>query len=370
MNSATIKWLAAAAIALLAVMFVVDRSNQSDTVAGGERLLPELREQLDDVDKIVVTGNDEQDVVTVERDGENWTVLEKGGFGADIGKLRETLLAMADARKLERKTSNPERLSQLGLDGPESGSGTKLEIAGEGFSYALIVGNTAQSKNRYVRMADDNQAWLIDKNPQLPDSGNSWLASELLDLDASRIRSVTVRHDDGETIIISKEAAEDSNFTVADIPDGRELSYATVANGLAGVLKGLTLEDVRPALELDPVSTAVFTTFDGLVITVSRYESDATVDGDEGDAWFAIDADSVPTTVEPESPVSDEAVADDVAIDDTMAEEAADEAEDASAEELAADLDARHAGWQYKIPGYKANLIARRWDDILKAQEE
>jgi hypothetical protein len=74
--------------------------------------------------------------------------------------------------------------------------------------------------------------------------------------------------------------------------------------------------------------------------------------------------------VEPESPVSDKAVADDVAIDDTMAEEAADEAEDASVEELAADLDARHAGWQYKIPGYKANLIARRWDDILKAQEE
>ncbi|MEQ9561134.1 MAG: DUF4340 domain-containing protein [Woeseiaceae bacterium] len=371
MNSTTIKWLAAAAVALLALMFVVDLSDRNDTVAGAELLLPGFREQLNDVDRIVVTGNGEADVVTVERDGEDWTVLEKGGFDADIGKLRELLLAMADARKLEQKTSNPERLPLLGLDGPDSGSGTKLEIAGEDFSYTLIIGNTAQSKNRYVRMADDNQAWLIDKNPELPASGGGWLATELLDIEASRIRSVSVQHDDGETISISKEAVEDSNFTVEDIPAGRELSYATVANGMAGVLKDLALEDVRPALELDPVSTTVFTTFDGLVVTVRRYQDAAVVDGDEGDAWFAIDADVLPPAVaEAMEPVAGEAIADNVAIDDTSGEEPAAAPDESSPEEIAADLNARRAGWQYKVPGYKANLIARRWDDILKAPEE
>jgi hypothetical protein len=180
-----------------------------------------------------------------------------------------------------------------------------------------------------------------------------------------------VRHDDGETISISKESAEDGNFTVEDIPDGRELSYATVANGMAGVLKGLTLEDVRPALELDPVSTTVFTTFDGLVITVRRYQDAAVVEGDGGEAWFAIDAEVAPPTAEEAmESVADEAVADDVAIDDTTGEEPAESSDDLSPEETAADLDARHAGWQYKVPGYKANLIARRWDDILKAPEE
>ena len=30
---------------------------------------------------------------------------------------------------------------------------------------------------------------------------------------------------------------------------------------------------------------------------------------------------------------------------------------------------AKVAGWQYRIAEYKANLLARRWEDILKDQE-
>ena len=41
-----------------------------------------------------------------------------------------------------------------------------------------------------------------------------------------------------------------------------------------------------------------------------------------------------------------------------------------TAEEEASTINARHAGWQYRVPEYKANLIARRWNDILKAQDE
>lgn len=366
MNANTIKWLAVAAVALMALMFVIDRSNQSDTIAGGELLLPELKQRLNDVNSFVVTGNSEENaagnVVTILRDGEHWTIQQKGGFSADLGKLRETLLALAEARKLEQKTSNPERLAQLGLDGPDAGGGTRLDISGTDFSYALIIGNEAQSKNRYVRLADDNQAWLIDRNPALADSASGWLASELLDIDPSRIKSVTVQHQDGEQITLSKETAQDSTFVVAEIPEGRELSYATVANGIAGVLQGLELEDVRRTSDGEPLSTTVFTTFDGLVVNVRRFEQDASGDEAGGvESWFAIDADYFAPVVE--------VVADDVAIDDTTDEEPAEDADESSAAATAADINAQHAGWQYRIADYKANLVARRWDDILKAEE-
>jgi hypothetical protein len=153
MNSQTIKWLAVAAVVLLTLMFIVERSNRSDTVAGGELLLPELKDKLNDVNKLVVTGDG--DAVTIQRDGDDWSVLEKSGFAADTGKLRETLLALADARKLEQKTSNPDRLGQLGLDGPDAGNGRRVDLFGEDFGYSLIIGDEAQSTNRYVRMADD-----------------------------------------------------------------------------------------------------------------------------------------------------------------------------------------------------------------------
>lgn len=367
MNPRTIKWLAIAVIALLALTFIVERANRSDTVTGGERLLPGLKDQLNDVVKLVVTGSG--GTVTVLRDGDRWTVLERNGFPANTGKLREALLALADARKLEQKTSNPERLAQLGLDDPPDGSGRRIDIYGDGFSYALVIGNEAQSTNRYVRLADDNQAWLIDKNPDLADTAAGWLVPELLDIDASRIRSVTVTHDDGESIHLDKAEPTDSNFVVSEIPAGRELTYATVANGIAGVLKGLELEDVRQAGDGEPVSTTVFTTFDGLVVTVRRYKEDAS-DDDEGDGeekfWFTIDAEYVAPVVAAEAASE----SDEVAIDDTTDDEPAGASAEPDAESTAAAINAQHAGWQYRIPEYKANLIARRWSDILKAKEE
>jgi hypothetical protein len=309
------------------------------------------------------------------RDGDRWTVLEKDGFGADVGNLREVLLAIADARKLEEKTSNPERYSQLGLDGPTAGSGSQIDISGTDFAYAMIVGNVAQSKNRYVRMVDSDQSWLIDKNPELPSSGAGWLAADLLDIDASSVRSVTVQHADGESIKLAKALAADSNYVVEDIPDGRELSYATVANGIAGVLKGLRLEDVRRAKSGEPVSTAEFTTFDGMIIRVHRF-LDPVPDADDADAeyWFAIDAQYIaPIVADETAQVAVATASEEVAIDDTSDEASGEsttaESNGDTAETAVATINSRHGAWQYKVPEYKANLLARRWADILKAQE-
>lgn len=367
MNSTTLKWLAIATVALLALMIVVDRADRSDTVTSGELLMPGLKDRINDIDKVTVTAADAAESLTIARSGDEWQVVEKGAFPADVGKLREVLLALAVARKLEQKTANPERFAQLGVAGPDAGSGTRLEIAGDDLQYVVIVGNVAQGKNRYVRMADDEQSWLIDKNPDLPATGGGWLAAELLDIDASRIQSVSIRHEDGETIRLHKTSQDSANYNVADIPEGRELSYATVANGIAGALNDLTLEDVRRSDTGELTTTSVFTTFDGLEISVRRY-----TDGD--DAWLTLAGSFVAPAVTEvplgEEPAEEEPAEDEVAIDDAS-EESSDSADaGTSAEEEAGTINARHAGWQYRIPEYKANLLARRWDDILTAEGE
>jgi hypothetical protein len=372
MNSTTLKWLAIATVTLLIVMIAVDRTDKSDTVSGGEYLIPGLKERINDVAAIAVTGSGDTESVSITRDGDGWQVKENGGYPADVGKLRSVLLALADARKLEQKTANPELFAQLGVEGPEAGPDTRkgvlIEISGDDSSselrYAVIIGNVAQSKNRYVRMADDHQSWLIDKNPDLPAKAAGWLASDLLDIDAARIRLVNILHDDGETVRLEKTSAEDSSYSVLDIPEGRELSYASVANGIAGVLADLKLDDVRRSDAGVLKSTSVFTTFDGLEISVRRYQ-----DGD--DAWITLSANFVPPLLA--ATPSEEPVGDEDAVDETT-DESNDKSPVAeggqSAEEEASTINARHAGWQYRIPDYKANLIARRWSDILKAQDE
>ncbi|HSD69744.1 MAG TPA: DUF4340 domain-containing protein, partial [Woeseiaceae bacterium] len=373
---ATLKWLALATVTLLIVLIAVERTDRSDTVAGGEYLIPGLKERINDITAIAVTGTGDTGSVNIARDGDGWQVREKDGFPADVGKLREILLALADARKLEQKTANPERFAQLGLAGPEAGGGVLIEISGDEFRHGIIVGNAAQSKYRYVRMAEDNQSWLIDQNPDLPADAAGWLASGLLDIESARVRSVSIHHEDGETIRLEKASAEDTNYTVLDIPEGRELSYATVANGIAGVLKGLTLEDARRSSAGDLDATSVFTTFDGLEITARLYQ-----DGDN--AWIALTAGTVAPVISPaETPAAAEATgeetageqqdAGEVAIDDTTdaaADDAADAADAPSTEEEANSINARHAGWQYRIPDYKSNLLGRRWADILQAED-
>ena len=116
-------------------------------------------------------------------------------------------------------------------------------------------------------------------------------------------------------------------------------------------------------------------------ITARRYQ-----DGDA--AWITLAAETVPPVVPPaetpptETPPAAAAPEDESAADQPDAGEvAADDATDAdaepspdaeaavSAEEEADLINARHARWQYRIPDYKANLLARRWTDILKAED-
>src|SRR5690606_440600 len=144
-----------------------------------------------------------------------------------------------------------------------------------------------------------------------------WLVRDITDLAAARVQSVTIRHADGATIRIRKDSEDAANFTVEDIPEGRELSYASVANSIAAALDNLTLDDVRRAGDAAPATadtpdpagagsdeagadageasgdeapeavTTVFRTFDGLKVTV-----DST--GTDGETWIRLHAAALP----------------------------------------------------------------------------
>lgn len=341
MNSRQIKTLAIVLIILLAALVATTLSDRQGDVAGGGLIFPNLKAEINGIAKVSISKAGES--LTVTNDSGKWVLAERQDYPVDTGKLRQLLLALANATKLEQKTSNPEMYRQLGVeDTGANSSGTEIRVRGASSESSVILGNLAQKNYRYARIPGQPESWLIDQNPNLPDGVSGWLLPEILDIDTSRVQSVTITHSDGETIFIEKKDREASSFDVADIPDGRELSYAGVVNAIAGVLSGLTLQDVAQAAaaETGESSTqAVFTTFDGLEITIESSLRDE-------NTWITVSATQSESNHEPEP--------------DLQAEPQPEEA---------TVINERLGGWEYQIQRYKGDQLRRRRDDILKAEE-
>lgn len=349
MTRRTLKSLLIVAALLVGLLAIVELSD--DGVAVRERaLLPGLKPAINDVESITIARGEEAPL-RLDATGGAWIVSDRDGYPADVGKIRELLLALADARVLEEKTANPERYAQLGVEGPAAGSDSaRVTIAAGERRFDIVIGNVAQRSFRYVRLADEPTSVLIDTNPALPDSAGDWLRPDILDVSNERIRALSIVHADGEEILVTKSAADTPDFEVSNLPEGRELSYPTVANGLAGALAALTLEDVRKAEPGDTAVTASFETSDGLVVTAAIVKQDET-------AWIGFTA--AAAAQEAAGPETGDEASDGVA---AAPEPAVDLQQQADA------LNARLAGWQFRVPDYKADLMQRRWADILKAE--
>jgi hypothetical protein len=173
---------------------------------------------------------------------------------------------------------------------------------------------------------------MISADFNLSKKTADWLAPDLIDIASADIQSITINHPDGEIVRIEKSSQTDPNFSVLNIPEGRELAYTTIANPVAGLLSKLTMDDVSPANSIDTSASqptiARFETFDGLVIEVNVY------------------------TIDDKSLVTFNASA-----DESLAEQAA-------------ELNSRLGSWVYSLPSFKSEQLGKRLSDFLKTDGE
>lgn len=339
MNRRTIQWLAGGLVMLVLLAVVGQRRTAPSAPPMDTVFLPGLTDSLDQVTTIAIVGGGNMPVATLDRGTGGWTVRERDGYRADLMKIRHTLLSFAEAEVLEAKTANPQLHAMLGVEDIGSADATGLAVMLEGLSppVTVIVGEAAGDYRRYVRRDGESQSYLINRDPEIGTTASDWLDSAVIDLASARVRDVTVTHPDGEVVHVLKTSAEQPNFTVENVPEGRALLYDSVANVMASVLQSLTLEDVeRVSGESGKETITKIMTFDGLVITVYGLQ--------RGDgAWVRFTADSVAT-------------------DSAADAEAADPAAEARS------LNERLADWRYRIPAYKFEQLTRSMDDLLKAQ--
>lgn len=380
--------LIAALLALLAAV-VIHYGNQPEREAAQRDALlaPGLGEHLNDVGSVVIKGAGNKTLATLVRGDKDWTLAEKGGYPVDGGKLRELLLKLADARLVEPKTANKDKYAVLGVQdiGASDAKGVELDLKGLAQPLQLIIGDANPHGGTYVRRVGDAQSWLtlaalgVDKNPV------NWLHKDLLSIPASRIASVSLGRTDGAGVRLAKKAQGDADFSLLDVPAGREAGDAYTINGIAGTLDGLRLDDVLASSGVKvpaDARNAQFETSDGLVFVLTNWSSDGKhyaqigVRLDAAKANAGIDAAQGKVKAEYAKALADaekggSKEGKDMPIKPLAETDAGKDRVNrlAALNEEVARLEARLHGWTFVLPAYKAANLDKSISELLKPAE-
>jgi Domain of unknown function (DUF4340) len=327
--------LMAATLAMVVLAAVALATSDSGAGHAGAdvRALPALADKLGQVASVDIRRNGLH--LTFVRSGDNWLVAQKSDYPADLGKIRRIVLALADMTLVEPKTSDPNLYPRLQVEDPGKGKSTLVTIKDKaGADIAdLIVGKRNFDRlgegndGVYVRKPGDPQSWLARGSLDFSDDMANWLARRIVDIPDKRVAKVGLTQPDGAALLLSR-AKPDAKFAVENPPKDAKYKSDAALGEPAMALETLDLEDVLPSAKMPVpdkgVTTASYTTFNGLTVTVKLFRHD-----DKN--WIALAA--------------------------SGAGKAADEAKK---------IDAKVSRWVYAIPSYKAKMIETKLADLLE----
>jgi hypothetical protein len=406
MNAKTLYGLVAAALVALAAAWWISSSQrpETDSAETPKLLLPGFRDQVNDVDSITLTGAGDKVLTTLERGKDGWTIADKSGYPADLAKLREFLLKLADATVLEQKTSNPKLYAELGVSDvkDKDAKGVLVTLGGIKTPVKLIVGNYngGGGGGTFVRRDGAAQSLLVKGNISVDKTAAAWERKEIADIAEARIKQATLTDPDGKVLKVYKDQAGDANFKVADVPKGRELSSAFVANGIGSMLSGLRADDVFAAKDKAPDDKprkADYLAFDGLKVDAVVWTTDGkdyaqfTASLDDATAAAHVETEQAKAKADYDAAVqaankkladekttsAKQAEANAKAASETqvnkplaVSDPAKDKTEKLKAlnDEVAA-LNKTFSGWTFVLPSYKFSNVDKSMDDLLKPLE-
>jgi hypothetical protein len=303
---------------------------EQTSVAQGQLMFPGLTGQLQDAARVVVTHQGKQTVME-KRPDRAWGIAAMHDYPVQETKLRGLLTGLTELQLAEPRTSDPAEFARLGVDDPNGASSTAdlLQVedaAGKPILRVIVGHRRVRSKGNgpdeiYVRRAGENQSWLAEGSLQVDADPALWLDRDIVNIGESRIASVVV----GDNALVF--GVVDGKFALTQPADHPKLESYKVDDVGRG-LDTLTLESVKADADVPGAEAghAVFTTSDGLAVTVRVFHVDK-------DVWARFSA----------AAASDKAKAE------------------------AERLNARLAGWTYQIGSWKEKALVPTMDD-LKAE--
>ena len=398
MNAKTFRLLVGVAVLALIAAVWISMGNHpvsEESETPNAVLFPHLRDQVNDVVSIALGGGSNKPFVTLKRANDGWQVAERSGYAADIGKLRGFLLKLADATVIETKTANPQRYAELGVEDTAAADakGVLVTLAGVKDPVKLVVGvfNGGGGGGTFVRRNGEAQSLLAKGNLLAEKDPAAWITHDLANVDAERIKQVSITGIDGKVLRVYKDTTSDANFRIADVPKGREPASEYVANSLGSGLSNLRIDDVAAAKDAaapEKTFKIHYLAFGGLVVDVTAWDANgknavqfvASNDAVQLDSDIAAGQAKAKAAYDTEVLAAKlkvvEAKGDDVAIAKAEADVAkppslVDAGRDAAqrrdaAAKVVADLNRKFAGWTFFVPAYEFANFNKGIDELLK----
>ena len=304
--------LVAAIAAITAALYLSMQRNVVREVHGLP-LLPALAGELDSVTSLSVQKGSTTPSVTVHKQGEEWTVAERGDYPADVPKLRKLLLALSDAKIREEKTSDPANYPIIGVEDPTKpgATGAQIEVLAKNTKLDVIVGKPVEQGN-FVRRGGEKSSYIVEPGISFEAEPRYWIDTRLLNFSADKIQSMQFKPDTGATYtvrrVIEPAAKPDegkktaagaapgapgataapgasaapatpaepaappvSKFVLDGAPSGRQAADSNALAPSPTAFSNLNDDDVAPVAEIDfsKPSTVTLTLSDGSVITLT-----------------------------------------------------------------------------------------------------
>jgi len=381
MNAKTLSFLAF--ITLVVIITAVVLTQPKTTTAPLEKTLffPNLQTSaLNEVTEINITTQDES--LTLMLTDKQWGLKEKHHYPVALEKVHNLLFGLAGLTILEAKTSNPALYSKIGVEAvtEEDAQSTLLTLKNaEGETVAsVIIGNDRKAKTDstrseiYVRKQDDKLSWLTLGSLPVEKTVADWLEEEIVDIDGDKVRQISIKHPDGENLLIFKASPENKDYQIADLPDNASIKSPYTLRSLASTLSHLNLDDVRNASDIKfarkLTHRTVFSTFDGLEITLFTMKKD---DKHYAQLSAAYNPDMVWVEASDEEADDDKEAAEEsepeiVAVQDETSEEPEPEVD---IKQQAETLNAKFKGWVYELAAYKVDDLEKKRDDLIEREE-
>jgi hypothetical protein len=331
--------LAVTVVAVIAAIFVARGGGTpaSDPLVGS-LMLPEIGQRLGDIGDLAMVRGDQK--ITLKRQGDQWAVEEKDGYPANLAKLKQALIGLAELRFVEPKTRKPDLYARLEVE--DAGKkGAKSTLVTVSDAKGSLLGEVIAGKRRidqlgggndgiYVRKPGDAQSWLARGTLDLSGDAAQWLDQKVIDVPQAEVKQVVLTGADGATLTIERAKPEDK-LALAELPAGRKLKSEDALDDPASALAGLELADVKAAKDAAfpgaGVSHAKFTTFEGLVVTVDILDKD-------GNGWLRLTASG-----------------------------------EGAAATQASELNAKLSPWVYVVSSFKAKTLQTKLADLLEPQK-
>ena len=332
-NKKTLLVLLLLCFLLITVLLTSQHRQSVNTEQNQSLFLPKLNEKLSEVSKILVDAKQQSQSVVLKNENGQWLSPDKDNYPVDTAQIRQFLYGLSNLKIVDKKTSNEQLLSEIGLAENDAQSTRVRLFTGSDKSVVDILfgqsknAMSGQGRDWFVRHTGEQQSWLANARLSILTSPVQWLDNTVLQVSQDQITQVVVNPQTAAALTINKS----ENGQGYELLEGNDDEHIQ-AHKLEQIISSASwvqFDDVRVNSQAEPTDAAVkisLQTVDDILVSMLISEPEH--------AWVNLSANT--PSDDPE----------------TIAKVNA--------------MNANWENWQYQLPQYQmTNLLQTKQDLIL-----